>query len=134
MFSAIKLVVLGDGAVGKTSLLITYTTNTFPTDYVPTVFDCYTERHIVDNTDEFLIGLFDTGGGEDYDRLRPLSYPSTDVFLLCFSVVEPISFENIRSKWAPEVAHHLPSAAVLVVGTKIDLRNDATIVDMLHDK
>lgn len=37
-------------------------------------------------------------GQEDYDRLRPLSYPQTDVFLVCFSVVSPSSFENVKEK------------------------------------
>jgi len=44
------------------------------------------------------LGLWDTAGQEDYDRLRPLSYPQTDVFLICFSVVSPPSFENVRTK------------------------------------
>lgn len=46
----------------------------------------------------YTLGLFDTAGQEDYDRLRPLSYPQTDVFLICFSVVAPASFENVREK------------------------------------
>ena len=46
----------------------------------------------------YTLGLFDTAGQEDYDRLRPLSYPQTDVFLVCFSVVSPSSFENVREK------------------------------------
>jgi GTPase SAR1 family protein len=41
-------------------------------------------------------------------RLRPLSYPQTDIFLVCFSLVSPPSFENVRTKWFPEVAHHAP--------------------------
>ena len=53
-------------------------------------------------------GLFDTAGQEDYDRLRPLSYPQTDVFLVCFSVIAPHSFENVREKWVPEIRHHNP--------------------------
>lgn len=54
----------------------------------------------------YTLGLFDTAGQEDYDRLRPLSYPQTDVFLVCFSVVAPASFENVKEKWVPEIAHH----------------------------
>jgi small GTP-binding protein len=56
----------------------------------------------------YTLGLFDTAGQEDYDRLRPLSYPQTDVFLVCFSVVGPSSFENVKEKWMPEVRHHCP--------------------------
>jgi hypothetical protein len=44
------------------------------------------------------LGLWDTAGQEDYDRLRPLSYPQTDVFLICFSLVSPPSFENVKTK------------------------------------
>ena len=46
----------------------------------------------------YTIGLFDTAGQEDFDRLRPLSYTNTDVFIICFSVVAPISFHNVREK------------------------------------
>ena len=71
----------------------------------------------------YTLGLFDTAGQEDYDRLRPLSYPQTDVFLICFSVAAPPSFENTREKWFPEVRHHCPGVPCLLVGTQIDIRN-----------
>jgi len=121
----IKLVVVGDGAVGKTSLLISYATKKFPTDYVPTVFENYTAQ-MKDGNENILLHLWDTAGQEDYDRLRPLSYPGADVVLLCFSTVNRASYESIREKWYPEVNHYVPNIPHLLVGTKVDLRDSET--------
>lgn len=71
-------------------------------------------------------------GQEDYDRLRPLSYPQTDVFLVCFSVTSPASFENVKEKWFPEVHHHCPGVPCLIVGTQIDLRDDSQVLEKLQ--
>ncbi|KAG7215550.1 hypothetical protein INR49_014717 [Caranx melampygus] len=79
----------------------------------------------------YTLGLFDTAGQEDYDRLRPLSYPQTDVFLVCFSVVSPSSFENVREKWVPEISHHCPRTPFLLVGTQVDLRDDSNTLEKL---
>lgn len=65
------------------------------------------------------------------DRLRPLSYPSTDIFVICFSLVTPVSFNNVKSKWAQEVTHHCPDAKILLVGTKCDLKDDKEVVEKL---
>ncbi|OHT16513.1 Ras-related C3 botulinum toxin substrate 1 [Tritrichomonas foetus] len=68
--------------------------------------------------------LWDTAGQEDYKKLRPLSYPQTDVFILCFSLVSPTSLENVQNMWVPEVKEHCPSTPYILVGMKSDLRDE----------
>jgi len=128
----IKLMVVGDGSVGKTCLLISYTTNSFPGEYVPTVFDNYNANAIVEGNPVNL-GLWDTAGSEEYDSLRPLSYPGTDVFLICFSIFSPESFESVTNKWYKEISEHAPEAPIIIVGTKLDLRSKPEAIQSLKD-
>lgn len=120
----IKCVVVGDGAVGKTCMLMSYYKKKFPKDYIPTVFDNYSACVMV-NGQQVNLGLWDTAGQEDYDKLRPLSYPQTDVFLICFAVNSRVSFDNLRTKWLYEVQHFAPNVPFIIVGTKSDLRGEA---------
>ncbi|XP_032626113.1 rho-related GTP-binding protein RhoQ [Chelonoidis abingdonii] len=128
----LKCVVVGDGAVGKTCLLMSYANDAFPEEYVPTVFDHYAVTVTVGGK-QYLLGLYDTAGQEDYDRLRPLSYPMTDVFLICFSVVNPASFQNVKEEWVPELKEYAPNVPFLLVGTQIDLRDDPKTLARLND-
>jgi Ras-related C3 botulinum toxin substrate 1 len=93
--------------------------------------DNYSADVIVDGK-KFNLGLWDTNGSEDYDHLRPLAYPQTDVFLMCFSLVNPASYENVLAKWLPEVRDHRPSTPIILVGTKLDLRDDNITIEKLH--
>ena len=127
----LKFVIVGSGGVGKSSLLITYNTGSFPGEYIPSVgYDHWLEHKIVDGI-ELDIEMWDTQGQEDYDRLRPLSYPNTDVFLLCFSVDEPTSLKSIKERWYPELNHHCPGTPIILVGTKEDLRDDPEVISHL---
>jgi len=125
--------VVGDSGVGKTCLLISYTTNSFPGDYVPTVFDNYNTNIVIDDT-TIALGLWDTAGSDEYDSLRPLSYPGTDIFLVCFSLVDPPSLEHVKTKWITEIRQHMEGAkpAILLLGTKLDQRANQTVIDNLR--
>ena len=130
----IKAVVVGDGGVGKTSLLITYSTNSFPgEDYIPTIFDNYVAKVMI-NDRYVQLNLWDTAGQEDYDRLRPMSYPQTDVFLLCYSIDSTSSLLNVELKWVPEIRHYCPNTPIILVGTKIDLRGSPHQNDLVETK
>lgn len=132
----IKLVVVGDGAIGKTCLLIGYEKDEFPTDYIPTVFENVTlDKEIEINGQQHLISLdlWDTAGQEEFDRLRHLAYRETDIYLLCFSVVSDASFHNLQSRWLPEVQHHSPDALIILVGLKCDLREDEEYLKKSND-
>lgn len=126
----VKCVIVGDGAVGKTSLTILYTTNKFPGEYIPTVFDCDSVTLMI-GEDPFTLYVVDTASQEDYDKLRPLAYPQTDVLLLCFSVPSPASFKNVNEKWFHEVHHHCLGVPCLLVATQADLREDPWVIDKL---
>ena len=130
--NTLKCVIVGDGAVGKTCLLITYSSGIFPADYVPTIFDNYVVNVMV-GSDTWTLCLFDTAGQEDYDKLRPLSYPQSDIVLICFSVVNPASFENLSEKWIPEIKKHCQGTPFIIVGTQSDLRDDPTVLRKLQN-
>ena len=119
----LKTVAVGYGAAGKTCMYIRFARGEFP-EYSPTVFD----NDVVDgevNGQSYELGLWDTGGGEDYWRLRPLCYPETDVFLLLFDVEgSRDDLELIHSYQWTELHHHCPDVPIILVGSKIDLRDN----------
>ena len=93
-----KIILIGDASVGKSALLTRFSENTFLPSYTTTIGIDFNSRMIRVDHSICKLEIWDTAGQEDYDRLRPLSYPQTDVFLVCFSLVSPPSFENVRSK------------------------------------
>jgi len=123
----IKCVVVGDGAVGKTCLLVSYSRNEYPSEYIPTVFDNHSVN-VLHKEKPVCLTLWDCAGQETYSRLRPLSYPSTDVFLVVFSVVSRNSYNNVTNVWLPEIQQHCPGTPIVLVGAKMDLRDDPHMI------
>jgi len=121
----VKCGVVGDGTVGKTTLLLSYITQAFITEYTPTVFDNFSAIEEVENHLINVI-LWDTAGQDDYAQIRTTCYTNCkyDVFLLCFSVIHRDSFDNIKYKWLPELKQNSPGTPCILVGTKVDLRDN----------
>ncbi|KAH8824463.1 small GTPase-binding protein [Flagelloscypha sp. PMI_526] len=124
-----KLVIVGDGAVGKTCLITRFVKGVFPMDYVPTVFENYVVDIQVDQQN-MEMALWDTAGHDcDFgDRLRPLSYIDSHVALLAYSIDYPDSLDNILEKWHPELDHFIPRVPTILIACKKDLRDDEKTV------
>ena len=140
---SLKLVVVGDGAVGKTSLLVRLETQQFPDhNNVQKMWDEFSLKTTLnDGTKDVVIQLqcIDTCGQEDYDRLRPLFYyPNTNIFIICCDLAHGYSVKNVKNKWIPELQHWDAKVPILIVGTKADLRkgekqNDTAFLELAAD-
>ena len=122
----LKCVVLGDSQVGKTCLLLqlSYTSNTMSRANLESIATTYLANINVSGK-VYQLELWDTDCQESSDSLRPAVYPETDVYCLCFSVADTDSFRHIKQKWYREVKEFSPRAPIILVGTKLDLRNDS---------
>ncbi|KAF2073598.1 hypothetical protein CYY_005087 [Polysphondylium violaceum] len=133
---SIKLVMVG-GDSGKTSILVTFTTQQFPSDYVPTAFDNYCINLVCkEDNRSYSIGLWESSGQEEYERLRPLMYTHTNVFMILFSVVDHDSYNKALNLWYNDYKNNLAveNVPIILCGTKIDLRNDQNTLEKLAQK
>ncbi|XP_069007893.1 rho-related GTP-binding protein RhoV-like [Embiotoca jacksoni] len=123
----VSCMLVGDGAVGKTSMVISYIFNGYNSDYRQTAFDVFTGLVHVNGVPT-RIKLIDTAGQEEFGHLRSLCYAHVDVFILCFSLVNPVSFHNIASKWIPQIRAGNPTSPIILVGTQSDLRHNVDVL------
>ncbi len=130
---SIKCVVVGDDGVGKTCLLIRYTTKEFPVEYVPVVFDNYSPGVMVE-TKTPVLSFWDTAGRDEYSKLRPLSYSNANVVLICFAKNSKATLENVSQLWYPEIEHYLPKVVKVLVGTKLDLKDSSKSQDWIDEE
>ncbi|XP_071963836.1 ras-related C3 botulinum toxin substrate 1-like [Antedon mediterranea] len=120
----IRCITVGDSFVGKTCLLIRECKQLFPEVYVPTQFESYVHEIILDSTVVEVQTEDARGEQEDYARLRPLCYFRANMFIICFDLSNPTSYENVSKLWYPEIHEHCPDVPFILVGTKLDLRED----------
>ncbi|TVY54658.1 GTP-binding protein rho2 [Lachnellula cervina] len=132
-----KLVIIGDGACGKTSLLSVFTLG-----YFPTVSQTLSDARKILLTALFTalygksvqLALWDTAGQEDYERLRPLAYSKAHVILIGFSIDTPDSLDNVKHKWVEEANERCPGVPIILVGLKKDLREDPIAIEEIRKR
>jgi len=126
-----KLVAVGDSTCGKSCLFIVFTGGTFPEGNSYIVFGSYVADIEVDGK-HVELALWDTAGQEEHDRLRPLSYPNSNVILICFAINSPDSLYHVQQKWISEVRRFCPDPPAILVGCKKELRNDPREIEELR--
>ena len=143
--------IVGDGGVGseycskkhvsmfnfnslkETCLLISFASNAFPGEHIPAALDSFSVELKADGKN-YTVSLWDTAGQDDYDNIRWLSYPETDLFFICYSCFSPASFHNVKEKWVTELKYRMERPRYILVATKIDLRDDPKAIQRLADK
>ncbi|EPR79881.1 GTP-binding protein rho1 [Spraguea lophii 42_110] len=121
-----KIVIVGDGACGKTSVVARVGDKTFESNYNPTVFE--NTVHGFDVNGVFLeMALWDTAGQEDYTRLNTLAYSNSDLLVICYSIAERTTYENVKERWLMDAKTNCEGVPIILIGNKIDLRTSNTV-------
>lgn len=120
-----KLVVVGDGGVGKSALTIQLIQNHFVEEYDPTIEDSYRKQVVIDG-ETCLLDILDTAGQEEYSAMRDQYMRTGEGFLLVFAVNEAKSFENV-THYREQIRRVKDSDEVpmVLVGNKCDLAQRA---------
>ncbi len=118
---ALKIVVLGDEEVGKTSIILKYTKNRFTEDYKPTLGADFAIRELKYNEFDVKLYIWDIGGVDKHKDLHKFYFEGADTFLLVYDITRYNTFENAINLWIPDIELNLKSASIILVGNKNDL-------------
>jgi len=139
----LKCLLIGDEGIGKSAVVHRFRTDEFSKIYVPTIWNNFSVKKCGTGgvEENICLDICDTGGQVEFDRFRPLCYADVDVFIICFSVVSPSSFQSVMTKWLPEIKRHSSGTAsnsdtrvILLVGTKSDLRSNTNVLLKLSEE
>jgi len=140
----LKCLLIGDEGIGKSAVVQRFRTDEFSKVYIPTIWNNFSVKKCGTGggaaEENICLDICDTGGQIEFDRFRPLCYADVDVFIICFSVVSPSSFQSVMTKWLPEIKRHSSGTAsnsdriILLVGTKSDLRSNTNVLLKLSEE
>ncbi|ELP84970.1 Rho GTPase, putative [Entamoeba invadens IP1] len=119
----VKCFFIGDGTVGKTSIILRYSLGVFKNYYLPTVLETTCFNVFVKN-EKIELWVCDVIEQDDYMNRLPMLYNGIDLFVVCYSVVDVNSFEHVVTKWKSNIEYYSPNTPLMLLGTKIDLREE----------
>jgi len=119
-----KIVLLGDTGVGKTSIALRFTQDTFQTRTTPTIGASFLMKNLVIDEKKIKLQIWDTAGQERFKSLAPMYYRGASAALLIYDVTSPSSFNKVKD-WVNELRINVPEDIIMViVGNKIDKLSD----------
>jgi Rab family protein len=126
--SPLKLVLLGESGVGKTSLVAQYLSGQVPESVNPTVGAAFMTKYVIADGQQFELLIWDTAGQEVYRGLAPMYYRSALIAIIVFDVTNDATYNSVNY-WIRELRANSDESIVIVVcANKIDLE-DKRIVD-----
>lgn len=125
-----QLTLVGHGTCGKTSILNRHMTKSFDENLAPTVFSSTTNEYKHEQG-TIELRLWDTAGQDEFSRFRHLALPTADYILICFSVENKASYDEVKNTFIPLIKECCPSAKYFIAATKIDLREDRDVLERL---
>ena len=128
----VKCTIFGDYAVGKTSMINVFINGSFYEDYIPNIEGIYNKKLMVNET-IINLDIIDTSRCDCFLHILEKYHLIADVFMLCFSIDMQESLENITKYWFPLIKSHCPEAPFILVGMKIDKKNENTTVKLIEE-
>ncbi|NVM03478.1 MAG: GTP-binding protein [Candidatus Helarchaeota archaeon] len=125
---AIKIVLVGDEEVGKTSIIIKYVKNRFTEDYKPTLGADFAVKKLKFNEKKVKLYLWDIGGQKQFKNLHKYYYEGANLFLLVFDLTSYKTFENAINIWTEDIKNNYDTIPIILVGNKFDLENERQVL------
>lgn len=126
LFSDFKVIIVGDGSIGKSCFLKRLTKDKYSKKYKPTIFEGHSPITLKETGNEMKVVFWDSSGQIDMKRIRKLTYSDTDLFVIAFDITSEVSFHNVRNIWIKEIQAYFSlnsSCPIILVGLKSDLKD-----------
>ncbi len=121
----LKLLLIGDSSVGKTSLLLRYTDNSFSDQYIATIGVEFKSKDITLNNNTYKIHIWDTAGQERYKSITKNFYKHAEGIIFVYDITKKETFDNLKN-WISS-AENEGDFKIIIVGNKLDMENEREV-------